>query len=215
MSGAAAVGGQEFWDERYGGSERIWSGAPNAQLVREVAGLAPGAALDLGSGEGGDAIWLAGLGWRVTAVDISPVALERAARHAEEAGVGARIEWQRHVLGETFPEGSFDLVSAQFLHSYGDFPRERILRRAAGAVAPGGVLFIVGHAGWAPWQEAAGDVDTDVHFATPDEVLAGLRLEEGAWDVLRADEHERVQEDAEGNEAKRTDNAVLVRRLPV
>ncbi|NJQ14298.1 SAM-dependent methyltransferase [Streptomyces bohaiensis] len=136
----------EFWDARYAAEDRIWSGRVNAPLVEHTAELAPGSALDLGAGEGGDALWLAARGWRVTAVDISRVALERAAALAAERGVADRIDWQHHDLGATFPAGRFDLVSAQFLHSWGPLPREAVLRRAAQAVLPGGTLLVVGHA---------------------------------------------------------------------
>lgn len=199
----------ELWDDRYRESDRIWSGNPNTVLVREVEGLKPGRALDLGCGEGADAVWLARWGWRVTATDISRVALERAAVHAAEAGVTDRVDWQWHDLGATFPEGEYDLVSAQFLHSMGDLPREEILRRAARAVAPGGVLLIVGHAGFPHWEQ---NPDPSVRFPTPDEVLASLELPDGAWDVLLSDEHERVQNDPDGNPTTRTDNALKVRR---
>lgn len=199
----------ELWDDRYRESDRIWSGNPNTVLVREVEGLKPGRALDLGCGEGADAVWLAQWGWRVTATDISRVALERAAVHAAEAGVTDRVDWQWHDLGATFPEGEYDLVSAQFLHSMGDLPREEILRRAARAVAPGGVLLIVGHAGFPHWEQ---NPDPSVRFPTPDEVLASLELPDGAWEVLLSDEHERVQNDPDGNPTTRTDNALKVRR---
>lgn len=203
--------GREFWDARYSGSERIWSGNPNTILVREAAGLLPGRALDLGCGEGADAIWLAREGWRVTATDISGVALERAARHAEQAGVADRIDWQRHDIGVSFPEGSFDLVSAQFLHTLGEMPREQILRRAAAAVAPEGVLLVVGHSGFPTWEK---NPHPEVHLPSPEEVLAGLELPDGAWEVLLCAEHERIQNDPEGRPTTRTDNAVKVRRLP-
>lgn len=199
----------EMWDDRYRESERIWSGNPNTVLVREVEGLKPGRALDLGCGEGADAVWLARWGWKVTATDISRVALERAAAHAAEAGVADRVDWQWHVLGATFPEGEFDLVSAQFLHSMGELPREAILHRAARAVAPGGVLLVVGHAGFPHWEH---NPDPGVRFPTPDEVLASLELPDGAWEVLLSDEHERVQNDPDGNPTTRTDNALKVRR---
>ncbi|AWL40780.1 MULTISPECIES: cyclopropane-fatty-acyl-phospholipid synthase family protein [unclassified Streptomyces] len=199
----------ELWDDRYRESDRIWSGNPNTVLVREVEGMKPGRALDLGCGEGADAVWLARWGWRVTATDISRVALERAAVHAAEAGVTDRVDWQWHDLGATFPEGEYDLVSAQFLHSMGDLPREKILRRAARAVAPGGVLLIVGHAGFPHWEQ---NPDPSVRFPTPDEVLASLELPDGAWEVLLSDEHERVQNDPDGNPTTRTDNALKVRR---
>ena len=88
---------QEFWDARYASADAIWSGNPNEQLVAQVADLAPSTALEVGAGEGADAIWLAERGWRVTAVDISPVALERAARRAAAAGesTAAKITWQQ------------------------------------------------------------------------------------------------------------------------
>ena len=121
-----------FWEDFYGG-ERRWSGKPNAALVEEVADLEPGTALDLGCGEGGDAIWLAAQGWTVTATDISQTALDIAARHAAEAGV--TVSWERHDLAETQPAGSFDLVTTSFLHSKVELPRAQILRAAAGAVA--------------------------------------------------------------------------------
>ncbi|ATZ26769.1 SAM-dependent methyltransferase [Streptomyces lavendulae] len=207
--------GRAYWDDRYRGSERIWSGAANAVLVRETADLAPGRALDLGCGEGGDAIWLARRGWRVTGTDISGVALERAAAHAAGAGVADRVRWERHDLAESFPDGEFDLVCACFLHTVGEFPRERVLRTAAAAVAPGGVLLVAGHAGWAPWQDTAAmdELRRAVRFPTPEQVVAELELPEGAWEVLLAEEHERAQDMPDGTPGTRTDNAVKVRRL--
>ena len=81
------------WDARYSGDEKIWSGNPNAQLVAEVTALTAGTALDVGCGEGGDVIWLARQGWRVTGADFSANGLARAARHAEQAGVADRTDW--------------------------------------------------------------------------------------------------------------------------
>ncbi|WP_016907034.1 class I SAM-dependent methyltransferase [Streptomyces xiaopingdaonensis] len=201
---------EEVWDTRYRESGRIWSGEPNAAFVEVVGQLPAGRALDLGAGEGGDAVWLARRGWRVTAVDISTVALERAARHAAEAGVAERIDFLHHDLAVSFPEGSWDLVSAQFLHSMVEMPREEILRRAARAVAPGGVLLVEGHMGFPSWQH---DHPQDLHFPTPEEVVESLRLPEGDWEVLRCEEHVRVQKDPEGVPRERTDATVLVRRL--
>ncbi|MGW4384876.1 methyltransferase domain-containing protein [Kitasatospora sp. NPDC004531] len=202
-----AVEAVEFWENRYGESEQIWSGRPNASLTREAADLAPGHALDLGCGEGGDAIWLAQQGWQVTAVDISQVALDRAAARAAAAGVSDRISWRRTDLAHAFPTGSYDLVSAQFLHSPAEFPRERVLRHAAAAVAPGGTLLIVSHA-VAPARHQHDDDhehdNDDKHehghdhrhhhtmtFPTPAEVLDSLHLAPGAWTVERAEEHPR------------------------
>lgn len=133
MTHDVTVPDEEFWDARYAESDRIWSGRPNAALVREASDLAPGRALDLGCGEGADALWLAERGWEVTAVDISRVALDRAAGHAAATTVADRITWQHCDLGTAFPAGTFDLVTAQFLHSHSDMPREDILRKAHAA----------------------------------------------------------------------------------
>ncbi|WP_242894986.1 class I SAM-dependent methyltransferase [Actinomadura litoris] len=206
----------EFWDARYAESDRIWSGDPNTVLVRETAALPPGTALDLGCGEGADAVWLAGRGWRVTATDVSRVALERAVRHAADAGVADRVDLQRHDLAVSFPAGTYDLVSAQFLHSPAPLPREEVLRAAAAAVAPGGTLLITGHAGLPPWEQHEhehGHDHHDVDLPTPEEVLASLRLPDGEWEVQLAEEHPRVQNGPDGKPATRTDNVLKLRRL--
>jgi SAM-dependent methyltransferase len=205
---------EEYWDGRYG-TDRMWSGRPNAALVREVAGLTPGTVLDLGCGEGGDAIWLALQGWHVVAVDVSQVALDRAAAHAAEAGVPAgRIEWQRHNLADSFPSGVYDLVSSHFLHSPIEIPRERILRSAADAVAPGGVLLVVGHAARPPWAPAPDPSHAEPHFPTPVDVHRDLELADGAWEVLVAAELERDATDPDGHPAHLTDSVLKLRRTP-
>ncbi|MCS0636531.1 class I SAM-dependent methyltransferase [Streptomyces sp. LP05-1] len=202
----------DYWDERYAGRDRVWSGRPNATLVAEITGLTPGHALDLGCGEGGDALWLARQGWRVTAADISGVALERGARQAAEEGLADLIEWQRHDLAVSFPEGRYDLVTSGFLHSPGEgMPRERILRDAVAAVAPGGTLLVMGHAGPPPWDP---DGYPGVSLPMADEVLAGLSLPPGEWEVVRCEEYERSQTAPDGRECTRLDNVVRVRRRP-
>lgn len=134
------------WEERYAGEEQIWSGRPNAQLVAEVSGLTPGTALDVGCGEGGDVIWLAQQGWRVTGADFSANGLARAGRHAEEAGVVDQVDWWQ-VDARTFDAGgrTWDLVTTHFLHPP-DGGMVATTRRLASAVAPGGHLLVVGHA---------------------------------------------------------------------
>jgi SAM-dependent methyltransferase len=132
------------WDARY--SERggaRWSGRPNGRLLAEVASLPPGRALDVGCGEGADAIWLARNGWTVTATDISEVAVTRAREAAELAG--AVVEWVRgDALQTAFPAGSFDLVSMQ----YPALPKaagEAAVRALLDTVRPGGLLLAVYH----------------------------------------------------------------------
>ncbi len=132
------------WDTKY--SERddaIWSGRPNGRLVAEVAQLTPGRALDVGCGEGADAIWLAERAWTVAAIDISDVALGRARRAAEPAG--ATVGWvQGDALQTPFPPLSFDLVA---MH-YPALPKaagEAAVRTLLGTVRPDGLLLAVYH----------------------------------------------------------------------
>ena len=143
---AAAMFEPPSWEERYSGEEKVWSGNPNPQLVAEVSGLTPGTALDVGCGEGGDVIWLAQQGWRVTGADFSANGLARAARHADDAGVADRTDWWQ-VDARTFAADgrSYDLVTTHYLHPP-DGGMVEVTGRLADAVAPGGHLLIVGHA---------------------------------------------------------------------
>jgi SAM-dependent methyltransferase len=136
--------GPAYWDARYASADQVWSGQPNGALVTEVAGLPPGRALDVGCGEGADAVWLAGRGWDVTALDVSQVALDRAAQHAREAGV--QVRWLHAGLLEApLSPAAFDLVSVQYpaLHRT---PTNQAERALLDAVAPGGLLLVVHHA---------------------------------------------------------------------
>jgi SAM-dependent methyltransferase len=196
---------QEYWEDFYRNHDQVWSGRANSLLVREVEGLAPGTALDLGSGEGGDAVWLAQRGWRVTATDVSAVALDRGQAHAAELGVAERITWERHDLSTSFPAGTFDLVSAQYLHSPVSVPgeRETILRRAPGAVAAGGRLLIVGHAGWPTFVD---EPPFEYHFPTTAEVLRALDIDMRHWRVEVEEVVERELTGPEGEPGTRADN---------
>jgi 2-polyprenyl-3-methyl-5-hydroxy-6-metoxy-1,4-benzoquinol methylase len=136
---------QPSWDERYGGEGRTWSGRPNAILVAEASDLPPGRAVDLGCGEGGDAIWLAERGWEVTGIDFSEAGLRKAAEHAAERGVADRITWRQADLRTWTPGGEqWDLVTSCFLHLL-DHGMVDATRQMAEAVAPGGTLLVAGH----------------------------------------------------------------------
>lgn len=172
-----------YWDARYAGSDQVWSGNPNPHLVAHAGDPVPGTALDVGCGEGADTIWLAAQGWRVTAVDVSEVALARAAARAADAGpdVAARITWLPVDLRTWTPDPRrFDLVSAQFMH----LPRpwlQRAQRALAAAVAPGGRLLVVGHHPADPQQLAHAHDRPDMLF-TAEQVAAELDPEE--WSTI-------------------------------
>lgn len=120
------------------------------------------------------------------------------------------VEWQVHDLTQTFPEGTFDLVCAQYLHSPVEVPgqRDAILRRAAGAVAPGGLLLVIGHE-----KHENQERHPDVHLPSTGEVLGGLDLDPQRWHVELEDVVERAVTDHDGNPVTRQDNVLRVRRL--
>ena len=198
---------QARWDSRYADQEQLWSGQPNGALVAEVAGLTPGRVLDVGCGEGADAVWLAGRGWDVTALEVSRVALDRAAGHAREAGVV--IRWVHAELVEAaLPLASFDLVSAQYpaLLRTPDATAERAL---LAAVAPGGVLLLVHHAGMETRQVHEGGFDP-ADYVWPPMVAALLN---GDWEVQLDEQRPRITPDG-GAGAHPVDDVVLrARRL--
>ncbi|MFL0025281.1 class I SAM-dependent methyltransferase [Streptomyces sp. NBUL23] len=214
---AGATDSAAFWENHYAGVDPRWGTRPNAVLAEVVTALAPGPgggdggarALDLGCGHGGDALWLASLGWDVTAVDVSSTALGRVAAGAAEAGLADRVHPVRHDLARTFPEGTFGLVTAGYFHTPVEIPREQVLRRAAEAVAPGGLLVLVEHASLAPWSWRDGH--EDVRFPAPDDVLASLRLDDG-WRTERCHAPRRTATGPGGETATVTDNVIAVRR---
>lgn len=133
------------WNKRYSGSELVWSKTANAELVRQVADLEPGRALDLGSGEGRNAIWLARQGWHVSAVDFAEAGMTKARRLAT-ANVIDKIEvsWIVSDVCQYVDEAGFDLVVISYLHT-SKSERDRWLPGAINMVRPGGVFLYIGH----------------------------------------------------------------------
>ncbi len=172
-----------YWNERYGTQELIWRADPNRFLVEEVERIGPGRALDLACGEGRNSVWLASQGWRVVGVDYSSVGLAKARQLAADRSVD--VTWiEDDVVTWMPPQGAFDLVLVLYLHLPAE-QRRQVMAHASSALAPGGVLLVIGHdttnlnEGWGGPQEAA------VLF-TPEEVVADLQ-------DLRIERAERVK----------------------
>ncbi len=199
---------ETFWNDIYAKGPQTSSGKAGLALSQFAGPLRPGTALELGCARGDDAVWLARQGWQVTAVDVSSVALDIAARNAEAAGVSGRIRFEAHDLARTFPEGRFDLVAASFLHSPQDWPRAAVLARAAAAVAPGGHLLIVEHASRAPWSWSP----ENTRFPTAEDTLAALHLGVGAWRDRCVSAIARTASGPDGQSATVTDNVIFLRR---
>ncbi|WP_144792994.1 bifunctional 2-polyprenyl-6-hydroxyphenol methylase/3-demethylubiquinol 3-O-methyltransferase UbiG [Kocuria palustris] len=184
----------EAWDAIYSPSERRWSGQPNQALVDEVSGMAPGTALDVGCGEGADAVWLAQQGWRVSGLDVSGVALERARAAAESAG--AEVQWLHSGLDDTeLPEDGFDLVSA-FYPALPRQPEGMNLIALLGAVAPGGTLLFVAHADVDPDEARERGFDPDAYLSI-DDLEAALRRS-SHWEVTTRERRSRRVADGAG-----------------
>jgi SAM-dependent methyltransferase len=200
----------DFWDARYGSGPAMWSGHVNAVVMAETADLPPGRALDIGCGEGGDALWLAGRGWHVAGVDVSRVALERAAGHARELGpsVAERLTWEQHdVLEWSPPTASYDLVSLAFLHlpTSNRTPTYDALARA---VASGGTFLVVAHhpsdIGVVPRPP-----EPDLFF-TAEQLAADL---DDGWEIVTSEARPRPGKHPDGHEVTLHDTVLRAVRV--
>lgn len=204
-----------FWEHRYAGTERSWSGRANATLLATADDLVPGTALELGCGEGADALWLAERGWRVTALDIAPTAVRRAQRLAASSaalrsGTGS-VEARVADLAAPWPvEGRYDLVVASFLHSPAALDRLALLHRALDRVAPGGRLLLITHV--APPAGAPSDGHPALDLPSPQEELDALRLDPAEWVVEVVETRARTVERVTGERHAVTDGVLRVRR---
>ncbi len=196
----------EFWDRMYRHRPAEWDGEPNPLLAEVAAGLAPGTALDMGCGEGADAVWLAQRGWQVMAVDLSQVALERG-RAADPAQQVTWVQADLHAWKP--PAEAFDLVSAHFLH-IPPAGRREFFDGLARAVRPNGTLLVVAH--------DASDLETsigrppipDLYF-TAEEVAASLAP--GRWEIRFGGTRSRETTDREGRPVTIQDMVLEARRL--
>lgn len=195
---------REDWDRRYAEHELVWSAGPNRFLVAEVEGLAAGRALDLACGEGRNAIWLATLGWEVTGVDFSEVAIRKGRDRAAREGVV--VDFLCADLLEYEPDrSSFDLVLLLYFHLPPSELRT-VLSRASSALVEGGTLLVLGHDRTNLTDGVGGPSDAGLLY-TPDEIAAELP----GLDVVKA---ERVLRDVEGETRPAIDALVLARRPP-
>ena len=192
--------GREIWDERHAAHDPIESRDPDATLASAIEGLVPGRALDLATGDGRNAVLLARKGWRVTAVDFSAVAIDRARRSASVTGVA--VDWiEADLLDWRPPSRAFDLVTLIYLHLPPD-ERRVVYAAAADSVAPGGRLIVVGH-DLTNLTEGSGGPQDPTRLFTAREIAADL----ASFEIERA---ERVVRDEVGG--RRTIDAVVVAR---
>lgn len=200
------------WDRRYSDSALVWSATPNQFVVAELAELAPGRALDVATGEGRNALWLAERGWEVTAVDFSLAGLDkaRALQTRHERGRDLHIAWVHADVLEYDPgQATYDLVVVAYLQVPAE-ARRTALRRAFSALADGGTFFVIAHDSSNLTEGTGGPPDPAVLY-TAEDVLADLDGERFA--VVRAERVARTVEpsDEHRGEPSRTAYDALVR----
>lgn len=186
---------QDFWEQLWTKTlrehaDKIALRSPNAQLLTEVAELAPGRALDAGCGNGAEALWLAARGWQVTALDFSAAALAHGRSMAEAAGpdIAARIAWiESDLTAWTVEPQRYDLVVCLYVHVAGSV--EEMVARMANGVAPGGTLFLVGHRPIDPATGAATAAANQVQVSVEAAVAA---LDTSVWELVTAEERPRA-----------------------
>lgn len=203
-----AMSPRDFWEARYADKQQ-WSGNPNETMTAVVSDLTPGVALDLGCGEGADAIWLANNGWKVTGIDISEAAISRAREHGQAAGAQAsNVEWVAADLSTWEPSSPVDLIVASFFQSPVALDRARILQRLSTCVSPGGHVLVIAHAAAPPWATSLAHAHHQ--FRTPDEELEQLNLTSD-WQLVRSEIRTR-QVTRDGQLMTLDDSVLLVQR---
>jgi SAM-dependent methyltransferase len=198
------------WDRRYAATEMVWSATPNVFFAEAVEGRDPGRALDLGAGEGRNAIWLAENGWDVTAVDFSAVAIDKGRRLAADHGVDVR--WLVEDLTSWSPPvTAFDLVGVIYVH-FPDGQRRALVQASLAAVAPGGTWVWVGHDADNIERGYGGPQDPAV-LATVGELV--VALDPADWEVIRAEQVLRTVAIEDGHGEGPSGSATAIDQLVV
>ena len=197
----------EYWEQCYSRSERVWSGKVNATMASVVSELAPGTAIDLGCGEGGDVLWLAEQGWTALGLDISATAVGRARDEAAARGLDS-ASFEAVDLDAWEPEpASVDLVTASFFQSNVALDRTAILRRAMTALRPGGRLVTVSHAAPPSWAK-----DHPATMVSVQDEAAQLGGSSEEWEVELAEERPRAATAPDGSAGEHLDAVLVLRR---
>ncbi len=215
---------KDFWESHWQQADGQATGleiAPNPYLVRETSGLLPGTALDAGSGEGAEALWLAAAGWQVIAADISGAALALASSRATPDGSAQRVQWVEADLSSWEPGKQFDLVTTHYAHPA--MPQLAFYQRISDWVAPGGSLLIVGHLhtpdspGPGHHQEQHHQEEHRHHPAEKASATAlsiTAVLDPAKWDVITTEELSRTLDNRGGRAVQLHDVVVRATRRP-
>lgn len=198
--GLSQTDSAEAWDARYSGHDLVWGAEPNRFVAEHTAELPAGTAIDLACGEGRNAIYLARKGWKVTGVDYSKVAIDRA-RTLEES-----IAWVWADITSYWPD-PVDLAMIVYAHLPAA-ARRTVLRNTAAALKPGGRLLVVGHNTRNIAEGTGGPQDPSILY-TPTDILDDLG--KVAPDLLTEVAAEPLRE-VPGAGRPAIDTVILVRR---
>lgn len=205
---------KDYWDQIWQGerSGSMSSSEPNPHLIREVAGLSPGTAIDAGCGAGAEAIWLATQGWNVTAPDVADAALAYAERRAAAAGLAGQVQWVQADLSTWEPGRLYDLVTTHYAHP--EVSQLGFYDRIANWVAPGGTLFIVGHLHLRDRDGSAYRHDDSEPPVSASVTAADItaRLDPAVWEIATAQELRRTMTGPGGHAAAVHDVVVRATR---
>ena len=174
------------WDERHADSEYLWTVAPNQSVEKHLAGLPAGTAIDLGAGEGRNAVWLAQQGWRVSAVDFSEVGLAKARQLAMDHGFASSVKTVVADALDYEPVHLVDLVVIAYLQ----LPApdvQLILGHAVSWLKPGGTLLVVAHDRSNPELGHGGPSTEEVCYDVGSTVAAIADLEVETAEVVERD----------------------------
>jgi len=174
-----------FWDERFAAPDYIFGKEPNRFLVSQRARFRPGMqVLDVASGEGRNAVWLAKQGCEVLGIDISPLAVEKAKRLAAEEGV--QVEFRvADVRQWNWIPSAFDAVITIFIQFAAPGERARVFEGMTRTLRPGGVLILQGYTPKQVEYRTGGPPQVE-HMYTE----ALLRQAFADLEILRLREHE-------------------------
>lgn len=178
---------EAFWSARYrdAGDDYLFGTAPNKFLAGQAERFAAGmSVLSVADGEGRNAVWLAEQGCRVTATEISPVALEKAAKLARGRHVSVEFV-QADILAWEWPVAAYDAVVGIFIQFAGPVERPRQLQGMKQAVKPGGLLFLQGYTPKQLEYRTGGPSAVENLYTE-----ALLREFFGDWEILVLREHE-------------------------
>lgn len=135
----------DFWNQRYAADALVYGEAPN-DFIASMAARFPksGTALDLGAGEGRNALFLASRGLDTLAVDQSEVGMSKAQRLAKERGLALRTQ-AADLADFDLPSASFDIITSAFVHLPTPL-RARVHSRVAEWLKPGGLYIMEAYA---------------------------------------------------------------------